>query len=57
MIDGKKTYIIAGMLIVLGVLKTFNWIDTAIFNGVFVILTGGGIATLRIGVAKNKPVN
>ena len=47
MLDGLKSYIIAGLIIVSGVLRAFDLISVEILDVVLVILLGGGVASLR----------
>ena len=52
LLPGKKTYILAGLLVVLGVLYAFELLPEEVFLGVFSLLTGGGLAALRKGVTQ-----
>ena len=47
MLDGYKSYLIAVLIIISGVLKAFDLITTEVFEIVLAILLGGGIASLR----------
>ena len=45
-----KTYILAGLLMILGVLMAFNLINKEIAEAIFALLTGGAFVALRAGV-------
>ena len=50
--DGNKTYIIAALIIVAGVLNAFDVLNTELLMTVVSVLLGGGLASLRHSVAK-----
>ena len=52
MLEGKKTYIMAGLLVLNNVAQQMGWMTpetTEILNWIF---GGGALAALRMGVAK-----
>ena len=49
-LDGKKTYILAGLIIVAGVLFKFEVMEVDNYLAVMSVLTGGAFAALRHGV-------
>ena len=51
-IDGNKTYIVAILIMVAGVLFSLNLLGSDSFVAVMAILTGGAFAALRHGVSK-----
>ena len=53
MSTGYNTYIIAAVVIVLGVMKSQGWIDNETLATVLTILGGAGLITLRAGVKKD----
>lgn len=50
MLSGFKTYIIAVLVAVLAILRYFDVFSLEVFNGLFTLLVGGGLASLRAGV-------
>ena len=51
---GYKTYGIAGVMILLGGLHSQGYIEDGLYQSLQGLLTGGGFAFLRMGVAKKK---
>ena len=51
-LDGKKTYIVAAMLIVVGVLQRFDFISEESFVLAVTVLLGSGFYTLRDALKK-----
>lgn len=51
-IDGLKTYIVALLIIIAGVLSALGYLSDDVRDTVVTVLLGGGLATLRAGVAK-----
>lgn len=51
-LDGNKTYIIAGLIIVAAAANAFNYLSSELLLTVVTVLVGGGFATLRQSVAK-----
>ncbi len=45
-LEGYKTYIAAGLLMIVGVLRVQNLISDQVFTNVFSILIGAGLAAL-----------
>jgi hypothetical protein len=52
MLSGYKTYIIAGLIAVAAGAHYLGYIDNALYETVVGLLAGGGLASLRAGVAK-----
>lgn len=52
-LNGKKTYIVAAAMGIVTALHYAAIIDDNTFQTLVVILTGGGLAALRDGVAKS----
>jgi uncharacterized membrane protein len=50
-LSGYKTYIIAGLVGVVAVVHQLGYIDDAMAGTILTLLGGGGLATLRAGVA------
>lgn len=46
-LEGKKTYICAGLIGLLSAAKFLGWIDEQAYMVAFGLLTGGGLASLR----------
>lgn len=46
-LDGKKTYLVAGMMALLVFAKTVGWITEDVYTQLIALLTATGIATLR----------
>lgn len=55
-LDGYKSYIFGGLIVVITLLYAFKMIDENIFRTLFGIFTGGGIVSLRRAVKKNGTV-
>lgn len=53
-LDGKKTYILVGAMLVVGILANAGLITDETYKSIMTILVPGGIATLRMGVG-GKP--
>lgn len=51
-LNGLRTYIIAALIIITGVLSALGYLSDEIRNTVVTVLIGGGLATLRSGIAK-----
>jgi len=51
-LNGKKTYIVAFLMVVLSGLLAQGYISADVFTILEGILLGGGLAALRAGVAK-----
>lgn len=51
--SGYRTYIIATLVGLLAAAKFLGYVDEQTFQALFALLTGGGLATLRMAV--NKP--
>ena len=51
-LSGKKTYLIAAVMIVVAGLYSQGFISAEVYKIVEGVLVGGGLATLRAGVAK-----
>lgn len=51
-LKGSRTYIIALLIIVAGVLSALGYLSNEIRDTVVTVLLGGGLATLRAGVSK-----
>ena len=54
-IDDYKTYILAVLIMVAGVLFKFELVDGNTFIAVMTVLTGGAFAALRHSVSKITP--
>lgn len=52
MLDGYKTYITAVLIAVVAFAKVMQWITEETANTLTTMLMGGGLAFLRMGVAK-----
>lgn len=52
-LQGKRTYIIAACIFLLGGAKAVGWVDTNTYEALFAFLGGGAIASLR--ASKNTP--
>jgi hypothetical protein len=50
MLSGKKTYIVAAALFVLGGLKAVGIIDQAIYDALFAVLAAAGAASIRAAI-------
>ena len=50
--DGAKTYIVALLVIAIGLMHKVDWIDGDTRNVAITVLMGSGLATLRMAVAK-----
>lgn len=48
--EGYKTYIVAGLLILAGVLFSFGLLTSEVFQAILGLLLGTGMITLRSGV-------
>lgn len=53
MFGGWKTYICAGVLALATFAKAVGWIDSSVYELIIGIVSAGGLAALRAGVAKN----
>ncbi len=51
-IDGKKTYIVALAIVIVGAIQTAGWIDGQTAQMAWAALGAGGLAALRHGVEK-----
>lgn len=54
-LSGKKTHIIAIVIVLLNLAVALNWISPAHLVQINVILAGLGLSALRAGVAKVTP--
>lgn len=52
-LEGAKTYIIAGILILMSVLKAMRWMDAEDFLAIMGVLIGASQITLRSGIKKD----
>ena len=52
MLNGYKTYIVAFLIVVVGMLNAFGYIPTSVMETVIAILSGAGLASLRSSVAE-----
>ena len=52
-LEGSKTYIIVGLMVITSVLYTFELIPTEQFVTIIAILSGGAFATIRHGIKKD----
>jgi hypothetical protein len=50
--DGAKTYIVALLVIGIGLMHKLDWIDSDTRNVAITVLMGSGLTTLRMSVAK-----
>ena len=50
--DGAKTYIVALLVVAIGLMHKLDWIDSDTRNLSVTILAGSGLATLRMAVSK-----
>lgn len=53
MLSGKKTYLVAGAMALVGFAKTVGWLDEDTYQAVFGLLGALGLTTLRAGVTKS----
>lgn len=51
-LNGKKTYLVAGIMIIATGLKAFGVIDSSTYEGFMGLLAALGFGTLRAGVEK-----
>ena len=51
-LNGTKTYIVALLVIAIGLMHKLDWIDSDTRNVAITVLMGSGLATLRMAVAK-----
>lgn len=51
MLKGKKTYIIAALIGAVAAAKYLGYLDAETADILLVLLTGGGLATIRAGIA------
>ena len=51
-LNGAKTYIVALLVIAIGLMHKLDWIDSDTRNMAITVLMGSGLATLRMAVAK-----
>jgi hypothetical protein len=51
-IRGKKTYLVAGIMVLVTGLKAFGIIDSSVYEGFMGILAALGFGSLRAGVEK-----
>ena len=49
-LQGYRTYIIAILIVLIGVVKKLGYIDSDVFQLTVTTLLGGGLATLRAAV-------
>jgi type IV secretory pathway VirB2 component (pilin) len=49
-LKGKKTYIVAGIMVILTGLKALNYIDEQTYQTVLAVLGGLGLGFLRAGI-------
>jgi uncharacterized membrane protein YgaE (UPF0421/DUF939 family) len=49
-LNGKKTYIIAGIMAIVAIAKGFGWIDQTAYEAVMGLLAALGFGALRAGV-------
>ena len=52
--SGYRTYIIAAAMVLLGGLHSQGYLNDSMYQSFQGLLTGGGLAFLRMGVAKTK---
>ncbi len=55
--NGKKTYICAGLLALATFAQALGWIDSTLYQATLGLLGAGGLAALRAGVTKSGPEN
>ncbi len=53
-LNGTKTYIVAVLLVLVGIVRSRHLIDDASFQAALSVLTGAGIAALRHGVTVDR---
>ena len=53
-LEGKRTYLVGFILVVLSGLKAQGYLDQATYDVVFNALVGVGLVTLRMGMQKKK---
>jgi len=51
-LQGKKTYILAGLGAVAAFVHFLGWIDTSVFQLLLGLLGFSGMATIRAGIAR-----
>ena len=51
-LDGKKTHLVAGVMIGLSLLKMWGWLTTEAYLEIMGVLVGLGFGFLRAGVSK-----
>ena len=54
MLAGQKTYYVAAAMVILGGLHSQGYLNDSTYQSLQGLLTGGGLAFLRMGVAKKK---
>lgn len=55
LLTGNKTYLCALAAGVVQVAHSLGWIDDAVYQTIFGLLSAGGLAALRAGVTKSGP--
>ena len=53
-LSGKKTYIVAFLLVILAGLRAQGYITQETYEAILALLAGGGFAALRAGLGKHK---
>ena len=53
-LEGKKTYIVAGIVFILGGLKALGLVDEGIYSALIAFLLPVGLVTLRMGLPSKK---
>lgn len=53
--NGKKTYLMAGLIGVATMVRALGWIDDSVYQALLGLLGAGGLAALRAGVTKSGP--
>jgi hypothetical protein len=53
--NGKKTYIVAGLIGLAAGARALGWLDDGIYQMILGLLGAGGLAALRDGVTKSGP--
>jgi len=57
MFQGYKTYIIAALIGVVSAIHALGYIDAGMYQTLLGVLTGGGLATLRLAVGHEDVVS
>ena len=55
-LSGKKTYILAGVAVILAGLHALGYISDATYQVALALTGAGTVATLRAGITKSGPV-